>query len=96
MARRGRRVLVAKQLPDHEQRAAGRRRRTGEGMPQIVQAHVIDAGHRTDAPPGLLEVHQVIAVETADDDLGIALDPGEGGEDFDRGIVERERFLSGF
>ena len=52
---------MAEELADHRQALAGGNRRRGEGVAQVVDADILDAGALADALPGRLQVGQVRA-----------------------------------
>jgi len=74
VACRGLHLRVAKEFADHRQalprRDGGRR----EGVAQVVDAHVLDAGAGADAPPERLEIAQALAGQSASDDPQVAVD----------------------
>ncbi|MCY4182403.1 MAG: hypothetical protein OXF43_05885 [Gammaproteobacteria bacterium] len=49
-------LLVAQQLADHRQGFAQRQRPRGEAVPEIVNAHVVQARAGADEPPGHVEI----------------------------------------
>ena len=75
---------MAEELADHRQALAGGDRRGGEGMAQIVDSDVLDAGALADAPPGRLEVSEVRAGVLPGDDPGVIVQPFDLGKDLDR------------
>jgi len=73
VARRYLDTLVAKQATDDRQRQASADGKACETVAQIVDAHVVEAGERPNAPPWFLQVDQVLARHFAGDDIGIAV-----------------------
>ena len=60
---------MAEQLPDHGQALAECQGAGGEGVPQVVDAHVVEPGARPDASPGVvLQVGERGARLSAGDD----------------------------
>ena len=49
-------LCVAEELTDHRQALTGGNRRGGEGMAQVVDSDVFDAGALADAPPRRLQI----------------------------------------
>ena len=60
VARCGLEVAVTEQLTDHLQQGLAARQRAGrEGVPEIVNSHVLQPGVCADAAPGLLQIGDV-------------------------------------
>jgi hypothetical protein len=75
-------VLVAEHLADDLERDAVHDRVAGDGVPQVVQAHVRDPGELAGVLPAPAQTPQPLAPRGADDEapLGLALLGGDLGE----------------
>ena len=82
VSRRCLHAFVAEQTADDRQRQTSADGETREAVAQIVDAHVVDAGKFPDAPPGLLQVDQMLARHLADDDIGVARLSRQIGKEF--------------
>ena len=70
-------LRVTKQLPDHREALAQRKRPGSIRMPEVVNSHVLQVSTRADAAPGLLQIGDVGARQPAADDPGIAFLAGQ-------------------
>ena len=69
-------LLVAKDLPDQIERVTTGHGGARIGMPQIVQANVVEVRSSPDLGPNLLEVH-VVATSVTGEDVRVAFNPGQ-------------------
>src|SRR5205814_348188 len=60
---------------------SARCRDRGEGVPQVVQTHVIESGSLANRLPWRLQVRERGANLVADDDMRIGIEPGQIGQD---------------
>jgi len=67
----------------------------GVGVAEIIDAHVIKTCGLPDAPPGLLDIHQVLLVDVTCDDERIVIDLGCSFEFLDCGLTKVDRLLAG-
>lgn len=71
---------MAKQLSDHRQALAQSKAARGEGVAQIMDAHLFQPGQFADALPGVLQVGEIPARLLSDDHVGITVDLRQGVE----------------
>ncbi len=81
-------LAMAQELADHRQALPGGDSGRGEGVPEFVDADVIQAGARPDLLPEGLKVGQPRAEEGADDHPGVRLHPGDFLQNIDRRLAE--------
>lgn len=59
-----------------------------EGMTQVVDVKVIEAGAASQAAPRLLHVRQVLPFDRAYDHIGVVRPPGDRFQDIDCGLTD--------
>ena len=95
VARRGLDLRVAEQLADHRQALTRGDCRRREGVAQVVDADVLDAGAGADALPEGLQIAQALARQGAEDDPRVAFDALGVAEQVDGGLTEMDDLRAG-
>ena len=95
IARRRLHLCVTEEFSDHRKPVAGRHGGRGEGVTQIVDAHILDTGPFADSPPWWLEVSEVGAWVLAGDDPGVVFNPFDLAEHLQCGCADVDRLCSG-
>ena len=90
VAGRGLDLRVAEQLADHGQTLTRR-----EGVAQVVDAYVLDAGAGADALPEGLEIAQALARQGASDDPWVPVDALGVTKQVDSGLAEMDDLGAG-
>ena len=85
---------MAEQRSDDDQRLTAGGGDRGERMPKIVDADIVETGGVPDPSPWLLDIDQMGSFPPTSDDIWIAINAGQGGQDLKgRGVLRWISFL---